>query len=183
MYFVVNVQSSPRIVSRYLLHTVFFIFSILSPFSLQPFMRKENQILTLFFRYEGHNFFITFLSIPKLVYIVCWFCLLCTALVSQILSSLVTPQTSFPNCTRQTSCFSSYKCTSPNPCCFFLFTDVLFMLHSRFIPVLLNHCSAYKLQMWLLEPFTYINYVSLKMYNICDFCLDYLLYQFNQITY
>lgn len=72
--FVVNVQSSCQRVSRHFFHIVFLIFSILSPFFLLSFTTKENQILIIFFHYQGHNFFIVFLSIPKLVYVIFLLC-------------------------------------------------------------------------------------------------------------
>lgn len=71
LYFVVNVQSFPRRVSRYPFHIVFFIFSVLSPFFLQSFTRKEKQVLLLFFCYQGHNFFTTFLLFLNLYVLFC----------------------------------------------------------------------------------------------------------------
>lgn len=48
-----------------------FSFSFLHIFNLIPFLSRRNKIKfkIFFFHYQGRNFFIIFLSVPKLVYI------------------------------------------------------------------------------------------------------------------
>lgn len=129
--FVVNVQSSCQRVSRHFFHIVFLIFSILSPFFLLSFTTKQNQILIIFFHYQGHNFFIVFLSIPKLVYVIFLLCL--------FFSPFLCPGFSDPQLSTECSSYFPIsqiapgkqplspprKCTSPSPRGFFLFADVL----------------------------------------------------------